>query len=401
MRPVPYLLLALLVTTPASAQFRRGVMGGTTTVVLYPQRPPAVLLPAGPMTLEVRNLASAPARVVSRLEQAIEREIDSNDQRLNIGAPNAAVVVSATITTWTRTRRDSTKYVSDKRQTGTKVVKDKNGNTRTEPVYEYGRNEPSIVSEGEIVVRVEARRGKNGSLVDQTARHTFHDESLLYSGAPDASVVEDELVDGVARRAAGVVTPYRESVNVLLARSDAVEKANAMATANRWKDWAAALAALPAHRDPRQDAYRLHNLAVAHEALAYDARELPDALREIGEARALVARAVAARSDEKYFVEASERIDASASGYARLAAMQDAPGVTPPRPATAAPRPDAPAMTNEDVLRLRALGVSSATIVAAVEQAASASFDLSPASLKALAAAGVPEAVTAAMRGRK
>jgi hypothetical protein len=418
------LALIPIAVTPAAAQFRRGLLSATEELTLFPVRPPIALLPAGAIRVEVRNATSAPTRIADRLAEALERQVLDNDKRLSRDADGPPVTVLATLTEWKRSERNGTKYVSQKRQVGTRQVTDKNGNRRTEPVYEYGHNEPSVINEGAVAVRVQVRptEGRD-ALVDDTARHTYYNEELLSSGGPSDEAVENALIDNVARTAAARVSPGRESVRVLLARSDAVDRLNDIAKSRRWDEWLETLMALKPHRDARQDAYRLHNIAVAHEARAYEVENVGAAVAAISRARQLAQQFVAARPDEKYFVEARERIAVSARGYERLAAMYDGPSGRPattddePAPRQAAPPitppstappveptpqagPGAPAMTNKDVLDLFAIGVAPDNVVAAIQQAERTAFDVSPAAVKALESAKVPARVIAAMRAR-
>jgi hypothetical protein len=416
-----------LAAAPAGAQFRRGILSTTEEVTLFPVRPPAALLPAGAIRVEVRNVTSAPARIADRLAEALERQVLDNDDRLSRDADGPPVTILATLTEWKRTERNGTKYVADKRQVGTRQVTDKNGTRRTEPVYEYGRNERTVINEGAVAVRIQVRPAAGrDTMVDETTRHTYFNEELVTQGGPTDETVENELIDTVARRSAARVSPGREAVRVLLARSDAVDRLNAMATSRRWNEWLETLMALKPHRDARQDAYRLHNIAVAYEARAYETADMSVALEAIGQARRLSQQFLNARPDEKYFVEARDRIDTSARGYERLAAMFDLPSggartdAPAPAPRPQAPPPPAPrtgspsestgaaaaapegarAMTNRDVLDLRAIGVADDNVIAAIRQAPDTAFDLSAAGIKALESAKVPAGVIAAMRAR-
>ena len=87
------------------------------------------------------------------------------------------------------------------------------------------------------------------------------------------------------RKAAGRVTPGRQPVNVLLARSDDVDRLNDLARERKWQDWESQLLTVKPHRDRKRDAYRLHNLAVAQESLAYESAEEEDALNHLARAR--------------------------------------------------------------------------------------------------------------------
>ena len=179
-------------------------------------------------------------------------------------------------------------------------------------------------------------------------------------------------------------------------------------------EWRAALQETRPHRDPKKDAYRLHNIGVAHEALAYEATSEDETQRLITEAASFVQQAINARKDEKYFGEAFSRISANSLGYTRLRTMRASVGM---RQSTAAAPVAAPAaekvqlaakspvkttvMTNSDVIDLRKAGLDDDNLIAAIKDASAAKFDLSPAGLKALLGAKVSNRVITAMRERK
>ena len=178
------LVLTAVTTTGMSAQFRRGVFSESTEITLYPLGVPALLLPAGSVQLEVRNASGASARIVQRLQDLLGRQLTDNDSRLSVVEKGAEVTVAVTLIDWKEARRNSTKYVSETRQIGTRQVKDKNGNLKTEPVYEYGRNRPSVVIEASAGLRVEVKRARGAALADETVRHTLHEEHLADASPP-------------------------------------------------------------------------------------------------------------------------------------------------------------------------------------------------------------------------
>jgi hypothetical protein len=407
------LMAALLLADAAAAQFRRGMLQGSTEVTLYPHTPPSVLLPAGPVHIETRNQSRASARVTARVRQLLGEQLTENDDRLQLA--DQGVTVTATLVEWTESRRDSTKYVSERRQIGTRQVREKDGTYKTEPVYEYGRNKPSVVITGEAALRVEVRRRPGGTpFADETVRSTYNDEVLLEAGVPSREEVEDRLLDGVIRRGAGRNSPGRTAVSVMLARSDDVDKLNGLAETRRWLEWLAALETVKPHKDAKRDAYRLHNLAVAHEAVAYASNSVEDWRTRLTLAQDLVGQAARKHPTEEYIVKAQGRIAQSVEAYQRLAAMFAEAGVAPP-PSPAVPRgatpvrtttapaaaaPSAAPMSNQDVIDLRAAGLDDANLIAAIKDATAVQFDLSPAALKALLTAKVSNPVIAAMRAR-
>ena len=405
-------VIGALASAPASAQFRRGILAESIEVMLFPAMPPALLLPAGKFQVDVKNQSTGPARLLSRLDDSITTQIAENDSRLQVAEGKPEIQVVATLTEWTLARRRGTRYVSETRQIGTKQVTDSKGNKKTEPIYEYGRNKPTVIDEGAAAVRLEVRRGTQ-VLADETARFTYRDDRLVEEGPRSTTEVEDTMLDRAAQRAAGLVTPAREPVRVLLARSDEVDKLNDLARARKWNDWRAALQETRPHRDPKRDAYRLHNIGVAHEALAYEATTDDEIQQLMTAAASFVQQAIAARKDEKYFTEAFSRISSNGLGYTRLRAMraslglrQSAPTPAPATTPTASTRPAAAspggaAMTNADVIDLRKAGLDDDNLIAAIRDAGAVTFDLSPAGLKALLTAKVSNRVITAMRERR
>jgi hypothetical protein len=410
------LVLGLSIAAPpAEAQFRRGIFAESAEVMLYPLDAPALLLPAGPVSLQMRNGSHASARILERVETRLKQQLTDNDARLRLVDDPGGVVVVATLTEWNEARRSSTKYVSETRQVGTREVTGKDGKKRTEPVYEYGRNRPSVVISATAGVRVEVRR-EGEPLADESARHTIQEEYLVEAGPPSREEVEDLLIDRIVQKGAGRISPGRHPVRVLLARSDEVDRFNELAKQRRWDDWLSALDGVKPHTNRGRDAYRLHNLAVAYEALAYEAAAIEEWHARLGRAADLIGQAAKQNSKERYITESAERIARSRAEYARLAGLYEALGMTalpaataPREPPASAPRTEAAApaagsgaapLTNQDVIDLRAAGLDDENLMAAIADAKEVRFDLSPAGLKRLLEGKVSNQVIAIMRKR-
>jgi hypothetical protein len=404
------LATVLALSAAPDAQFRRGMFSEGTEITLYPLAPPAVLLPRGSVRVEVKNGSGAAARILERVQERLARQLADNDDRLEIVEGDGAMRLVATITEWKESRRNSTKYVSEKRQIGTKEVVDKNGKKKTEPIYEYGRSRPSVVISAAAGLRVEVRTTGEAVLADESVSHSINDEYLVDAGPPSRDEIQDLLIDGIVERGASRVTPGRHPVRVSLARADAVERFNSLAQNRKWAEWLKALEALPPHKEQKREAYRAHNMAVAHEALAYEAGSTPVALEHLQHARALIADALGMNSSEKYFNEAGERIVRNAEAYEKLAGMYATAAAARPlpssskssKPSTTSPAkpPSTAAMTNADVVELRKAGLDDDNLVAAIKEAPAAAFDLSPAALRVLLEAKISNKVIAAMRTR-
>jgi hypothetical protein len=402
-------VLTLVTVTPAAAQFRRG-LGESKEVTLFPIEPPALLLPSNStVEVTVRNGSSASARIVERLKELFTRQLTDNDTRVRLADKSGDILVTATLTEWTESRRNSTKYVSETRQVGTREVTDSKGKKKTEAVYEYGRNRPSVVIAGNAGIRVEVKR-RGTTLADETARYTISEEHVADQNPPSRDAVEDMLIDNVVRRAAGRITPGRVPVRVLLARSDDVDKLNDLALDRKWQDWQAALDTVKPHRDRKRDAYRIHNLAVAQESAGYESEAVEDALIRLGRAADLIAQATSQHPDEKYITESAARISRSLASYRQVAHLQqqmNTRAVTEPPPSAAASRTPAAkasaaadALTNDAIIELRAAGLDDDNLIASIKSAKAVDFDLSPAGLKALLQGKISNRVITAMRAR-
>ena len=401
---------------PASAQFRRGILGESTEITLTPIEPPVTLLPPGSVEVQVRNTSTASARVVDRIRGLLTQQLTDNDSRLSMVDRAGDVVIVATLMEWNESRRSSTKYVSERRQIGTRQTTDSKGRIKNEPIYEYGRNKPSVVISGAAGIRLEARlRAAGPPMADETVRHSINEEHLVEEGPPSRDIIEDQLIDNAVRKAAGRVSPGREPVRVLLARSDDVDRLNQMAQGRRWREWLEALEATKPNRDAKRDSYRLHNLAVANEAIAYDATALEEQAARLQLASRFIMQAGQQNPDEKYIAESQARIHTGGTNYAHLAELYDkakavpTPTPSPSRttaassrtaPSSSGPSAPAAAMTNKDVVDLRVAGLDDDNLIAAIKDATAANFDLSPAGLKALLTAKVSNRVITAMRAR-
>ena len=423
--PLLTLVLLAMSVAPATMQFRRGILSEAVEVTLFPIQAPDALLPAGTFRVELKNTSSAPSRIVDQMQSGITRQIAENDSRVRT-SPQADFVVLATVTEWSQRRRTGTKYVSDRRQIGTRRVKDSKGNWKDEPIYEYGRNEPTVIHEGSAAIRLEVRQvATEARLEDLSARVTYFDETLANQGPPSSEAVEDALLDRAVRQTAGKISPNRQATRVLMGRSDDIDRLNGLARDRKWTDLKTALEQLPAHRDAKKDAYRIHNLGVAHEALAYESQDHAVQRAELKEAETLMMRALAAKKDEKYFGEAAQRVRFSLQALEWISERElalaakfplkpatrttRAPAATPGNPPPAKPAPGKGStakpkadelMTNADVIDLAKAGLDEKLLIATIKEAPAVSFDLGPAGLKALLSAKVTNPVITVMRER-
>ena len=221
-------------------------------------------------------------------------------------------------------------------------------------------------------------------------------------------MIEDQLIDNAVRKAAGRVSPGREPVRVLLARSDDVDRLDGLAQGRRWREWLEALEATKPNRDAKRDSYRLHNLAVANEAIAYEATALEEQAARLQLARGSSCRpgsriptrstspsrrgASTPAAPTTRSLPSSTKGQGDADAHAVEARTASTLRRTAPPASCAAASVSAAAMTNKDVVDLRVAGLDDDNLIAAIKDAQAVNFDLSPAGLKSLLSAKVSNA---------
>jgi hypothetical protein len=279
-------------------------------------------------------------------------------------------------------------------------------------------------------------------------------------GPPNAVQLRQILVDGVVSQLALRLVNTNEKIEVMLSRGKPFDDANKLAEKGLWTRYLEAVETMTPLSDPAQDAYRLYNIGVADEALAYQTEDATAAHRFLNDAAINYGKSIAAKPDEKYFLDPQTRIETALAYYQKLkagantkgdlATASSASGDTQQTKAVsaegesngtrtaavggtgspgnagsrakgpsgsakngsgvgagAAPpgsKPDAGAakqpLANEDVIRMAKAGVDEDSIVTAIQDAAKVNFDLSPDGLIALANAGVKGKIATAMRTR-
>jgi hypothetical protein len=276
------------------------------------------------------------------------------------------------------------------------------------------------------------------------------------AGPPSPSELRDKLIDEAVNQIVPRITTTNESIEVLLARGK-LDEANKSAEGGLWTRYLEQLEQMTPFPKTKDDAYRLYDIGVAYEALAYQSESEDAAKKSLQEAAIHYGEAIDAKPDEKNFIEPQKRIE-TAMGYLRkleaerkafetaneqpaksaaaaalpIAGSADSKSTTktanktnkvpttkgqPSADATVdadaakssnATKPPAktPAsrpidvLTNDKVIKMSKEHVDEATIIATIREALAVNFDLSVDGNIALTHGGVSSNVLAAMRAR-
>ena len=237
------------------------------------------------------------------------------------------------------------------------------------------------------------------------------------------------LIDRAVGKIAEHIVNTHEIVEVYLSRQrGALDEGDRLAVGGLWERALETFETATPNPKPAEDAYRLYNVGVAYEALAYKAKDPKVAMKYLDEAAIDYGKAIDSRPAEKYFLEPQQRIEDAIAHYRQLddqmrqqpraivtrglkppiADSADDPGPyvsaadsgTPPASGSSA-MPSAPkGLTNAQVVAMVKSGMDDDTVVQAVRSAKVVNFDMTAAGQQALIGDGVSLTVMSAMKTR-
>jgi tetratricopeptide (TPR) repeat protein len=220
---------------------------------------------------------------------------------------------------------------------------------------------------------------------------------------PTEPELREKLLTQAVKQIAQHLVTTNETVEVLLAKGKKLEEGNKQAEAGLWQRALETYETAPQMPKPTDDAYRLYDIGVAYEALAYAAEDEKSAMKFLDEAAINYGKAIDDKPAEKYFLEPQKRIETAIAHYRELQEQRRpkvvaAEAVSASKPAASTAQ--AKGLTNAQVVAMVKSGMEDDTIMQAVKAAKSASFDLSSGAQQELASNGVSAPVIAAMKAR-
>jgi hypothetical protein len=147
---------------------------------------------------------------------------------------------------------------------------------------------------------------------------------------PTDSELRTKLLDSAVQQIVVQLVNTRETIEVLLAKGKGMEPGVKDAEAGLWSRALEAWETLPPLPRPVDDAYRLYDVGVADEALAYAAEDIPAAMKFLDEAAINYGKAIDSNPGEKYFLQPQKRIETALAHYEKL--QQQNKGATAVRP---------------------------------------------------------------------
>jgi hypothetical protein len=413
--------MTMVAVGPALGQFRKGIGRGTVDVVLNRKRPPKVVILGTAIKVEVTSQTGGRDQIAQRFATTLETQLLSNDPRLKPEPARPDTVIACAINRLDTSQTAGARQVTVSRQVGTKrVYNAKKKIYEDQPNYQLVNETQHFTTvKGDIAVSIQVRDRKSGATIDsQTFTPAYQQEFPAGTPPLDTNSVEQALLERTAGLAVQRLTPTREPIKVMLARpNDQIDDLNKLGEAGLWARMLEQLELVKPLSNPEKEAYRLYNLGVANEALAYSSEGIETSRKLLELASSYYGKAIELMPDEKYFRDPQARIADGIAAYAELDRQQaiiaadaaKAPVVadtaagdaTGSRDLTSSPGGPAGAMSNHHVVALVSSGLDDENLLASIKDAKLVSFDLSPEGLQQLLKAKVSNRIIAAMRVRQ
>jgi len=437
------------------------------TIKLQRKMPAAVQLPGPGFVVKVEAHEAANADAAHMLTDLLTTEMQKYNKKLQVKETSPDEVIHCTIMTFT--------------------VPPPSNYTRNETVYQNGKTIQKPVAyfkmTGSVSIAYQAKDNQNRILDSDRVNENYSQE--FQSGtnestagsigtkltnpfkklagkktdepasAPNALELRQLLLSRAATQIASRLVNTDEDLEVPLARGK-LDEANQLAEKGQWERYLETLEGMPPFTKGNDDAYRLYNIGVAYEALAYQSEDKKATEKFLDKAAINYGKAIDADPGEKLFIDPQNRIETAVEHYKRLeengtaeakagtapasasaaspgaaskastsaksttggsssrsstvsaaktpASAGSAPATSPeakaPAKAAAPAAPAAAALTNVQVIKMSKAGVDEDNIVGTIHDATSVQFDLSPDGLVNLASNGVKGKIVTAMRER-
>ncbi len=436
------LLVIVAVTISISPAHGQGFGKTHKKVTLQRKLPSAVRLSGTTISVKTGARQASNSEVAQQLTTILETELLKNDPNLRIETGNAATAISCVVTNFSvppvqsvdKSVLSDQKIGKDLRQvqqtqkfnrvtgsidvayratSGGRTVDSQSMTAKYAEDFEQGTGRKGDKSWGDVLKKPFDKLNPSKNTADQ--------------GQPTPSEVQQKLLHDVAIQIAARLVNTDEPVEVFLARGK-LDSANKLAESGLWTRNLETLEQMTPFSSKEDDAYRLYNIGVAYEALAYQAADAKTARKYLDEAAINYGKAIDNNAVERYFIEPQRRIETALAHYKRLeegatVAKASAPGphekseslaakTRYAKPSAAKPaagtkratdtaaKASGPPLTNDQVIKLKKAGMDEQNLVETINSASRVDFDMSVDGELELVKNGVNGKVLSAMRQR-
>jgi hypothetical protein len=224
---------------------------------------------------------------------------------------------------------------------------------------------------------------------------------------PTPIELHDRLIKDAAMQIASHLVNTTEQVSVNLARGGSLDEPDKLMENKLYSRALETLNIATPFSTPEDDAYRLYDIGVANEALAYSTEDFNQARTFLQQAAINYGKAIDAKPTEKNFLEPQNRIDTALAHYKVLSddsksSHVETGAAAPATPSVshAAADPTRDALTNDQVIEMVAAHMDEGNIIDNVQHAPDVNFDLSVQGQVYLSQHGVNGRILTAMKTR-
>jgi len=331
----PLFLAALVVTangTAANAQsFGLPLMKSKTT--LQRKLPALVQLPAGTVRIVVSGHSDA-AELAEDFRSMLGAELLKEDARLTLTDARGDSTIDCKITAFdhppsttstrpgVQTGKTAPKPVTYTRVTGLMRV---SFQART-------ANGKTIGSDNVLAKYDEDFDGSGNTLSGGIGSAFKNSFNRIKGGAksedmnpPTEAELKTKLINSAVQQIVIQLVNTRETIEVMLAKGKSpMDEGVKDAEGGLWSRALEVWETMPPLPRPVDDAYRLYDVGVANEAMAYASGDYATATEFLDEAAINYGKAIDANPAEKYFIEPQKRIESALAHYHKLAEQSHA-----------------------------------------------------------------------------
>jgi hypothetical protein len=243
------------------------------------------------------------------------------------------------------------------------------------------------------------------------ASHVTKSGSSEQEDTPPTPIeLHDRLIKDAAMQIASHLVNTTEQVTVNLARGGSLDEPDKLMENKLYSRALEDLMIATPFSTPEADAYRLYDIGVANEALAYSSEDVNKARTFLQQAAINYGKAIDAKPTEKNFLEPQNRIDTALAHYKALSEdskpshVETAETHVSPAPSPVASSkpadPPSDAMTNDQVIEMVAAHMDEGNIIDNIQHASKVSFDLSVQGQVYLSQHGANGRILTAMKSR-
>jgi hypothetical protein len=431
---------AVICTLFANAAWAQGFGSSKKKITLHRKLPPAAHLNGSAIEVLVTG-HNIQTDVATDLKNMLEAELLKDDHRLRSDDKHPDSIVTCNITEYSppqaQTSTHST-YIPGSKKPSQETVTRYSGLLKLSYTAKDAHSGRTLDS-ANITAKYDDEFNQYGSTNKSITENLSSGWNKLKHGKltadkpPTAGELQDVLFSDAVSQIAARLVNTDEPVEVLLARGK-LDDANKLADSGLWTRNLETLETMTPFPNKEDDAYRLYNIGVAYEALAYGSEDSKAAQKYLNEAAINYGKAIDDKPGEKYFMEPQKRIDTAIAHYKTLrdqpktVASADTSSSSPGRSTTGsssksnssshtasssssspptvakalAPstpkKPTGPPLTNDQVIQMAKAGLDEDNIIDTIKSAGSVNFDLSVDGQVKLAQNGVKGKVLTAMK---